>query len=107
MASGRANKAKAALDEERRSLSFRPHQRPLGTVFTTKHCRLGLSDVASFFDDWRNFRVGEVTLEALFVPIEDDPNSVGFLRIAKDGRALGTVLLALIGAFGREDFQKA
>src|SRR5215468_5516549 len=77
--------------------SSQSRRQSLGAVFAAEHCRLGLSDVASLFNDRRNLRVSEKIPEALFVPIEDHPNPIGFHRIAIDGRTPGTMLLALFG----------
>src|SRR5205814_780322 len=69
-----------------------------------RHLRPAL--VSGLLHDRRDFRVGHEACPALFIPVEDRPHAVLFARIAEDGAALGTVLLALVGALGREDFQK-
>src|SRR5437879_6197584 len=79
----------------------------LGAVPTAEDRRLRLTYVPGFRNDRRNFRVGEEVLEALLIPVEDHPDPIGFRRIAKDGRTLGAVLLSLLGALGRKDFQEA
>ena len=66
-----------------------------------------LTYVPGFRNDRRDRGVGEEVLEALLIPVEDHPDSIGLRGIAKDGRTLGAVLLSLVGALGREDFQEA
>jgi hypothetical protein len=56
--------------------------------------------VSCFFEDRRDLWVGDEILEALLIPVEDDPNPVGLGGIAKNGRPLGSVLLSLLGALG-------
>src|SRR5437879_2103074 len=62
--------------------------------------------VTGLHHDRRDFRVGHEACPALFIPIEERPHAVFLARIAEDGTALGAVLLALVGALGREDLQE-
>ena len=60
-----------------------------------------------FFEDRRDLGVGDEVLKALLVPVEEHPDPVVLIRIAKDGRTLGPVLLSLLGALRLEDLQEA
>src|SRR5690242_4435162 len=68
---------------------------------------LGLRLVARFLHDRRHVGVGDEALPALLVPVEYDPDAVVLGGVAEDQRALGAVLLALLGALGGEDVQEA
>jgi hypothetical protein len=64
----------------------------LSAVLADERGGLGLTDVPGFLDDRRDLRVGQEVLEALLVPVEDHPDPVGLYWVAKDRRALGSVL---------------
>src|SRR5690242_19172476 len=63
--------------------------------------------VPGLLHDRRDVGVGDEALPALLVPVENRPDPIGLGRIAEDQRALGPVLLALLGALGGEDLQEA
>ena len=48
----------------------------------------------------QDLRVADEALPALRVPIEEHPDPVFLIGIAKHSRALGPVLLSLLGALG-------
>src|SRR5215510_1818799 len=70
----------------------------LGVQLTPELCHLRLRFVARFFQDGWDFGVGDKVLPALLIPVEEHPDPVGLIRIAKDGRTLGTMLLSLLSA---------
>ena len=80
--------------------------RLLGVVLAAELRRLGLSLVSGFLQDRRDLGVGDEVLPALGIPVEEHPDPVVLVGVAKDRRTLGTVLLSLLGALGREDFRK-
>ena len=53
--------------------------------------------------DRRDVGVGDEVLPALRVPVEEHPDPALLIRVAKDVRTLGPVLLSLLEACGRED----
>src|SRR2546429_1293723 len=69
--------------------------------------RLGPTLVPGFLHDRGDLGVGDEALPTRRIPVEEHPDPVVLVGIAKDGRTLGPVLLSLLGALGREDFQKA
>src|SRR5439155_8922672 len=79
----------------------------LGAVLAAERRRLGPTLVPGFLNDRRDLGVGEEVLKALLIPVEEHPDPVVLIGIAKDGRTLGPVLLSLPSALGREDFQEA
>src|SRR5205814_8266745 len=82
-------------------------RRGLGVVPAAEPGRLRPALVPGLLHDRRDLRVGHEALPAFRVPVEQHPHPVGLVGIAEDGRALGSVLLALLGALGREDAQEA
>src|SRR6478735_6478520 len=78
-----------------------------GVVGAAEPGGLGAALVPGFLQDRRDVRVGDEALPALGVPVEEHPDAVGFIRVAEDGRSLGTVLPSLLGTRGREDVQEA
>jgi hypothetical protein len=50
--------------------------------------------------DRRDLGVGKEALPALLIPVEDHPDPVVLIGIAKDERTLGPVLLSLLSALG-------
>src|SRR5437870_3800240 len=79
----------------------------LGVVPTAELRRLGLTLVPGFLHDRGDLGVGDEALPTLGIPVEERPDPVGLVGVAIDGRTLGTVLLALLGALGREDLDEA
>jgi hypothetical protein len=67
---------------------------------------LGAALVPGFLQDRRDLRVRDEALPTVGIPVEEHPDPVGLIGIAKDGRAPGTVLRSLLGAIGREDVQE-
>ena len=72
----------------------------LGVELAAERRRLGLTDGPGFLKDRGDLRVGDEVLPALLIPVEERPNPVVLIGIAKDGRTLGSVLLSLLSAFG-------
>ena len=72
----------------------------LGVVPAAELCRPGFPFVARFLKDRRALRIGDEVLKALLVPVEENPYPVVLSGVAKNGRALGSVLLSLFGAGG-------
>src|SRR5437763_6934917 len=70
-----------------------------------RHLRPAL--VPSLLHDRRDIRVGGEALPAVEIPVEDDPDPVGLVRVAEHERALRAVLLALLGTLGGEDTREA
>src|SRR4051812_29458151 len=68
---------------------------------------LGRALVPCLLHDPRGGGVGGEALEALRIPVEADPDPIALVGIAKDRRALGPMLLALLRALGREDLDEA
>jgi hypothetical protein len=56
--------------------------------------------VPGFLKDRGDLGVGDEVLKALLIPVEEHPDPVVLIGIAKDGRTLGPVLLSLLSAFG-------
>src|ERR1700716_4356715 len=81
--------------------------RSLCVVPADERGRLRLADVSGFAQDRRYLGVSDEALPAVGVPVEQDPDPVALDRVAEHCRALGPVLLALLGALGREDVQEA
>src|SRR5207302_5646505 len=79
----------------------------LGVVPAAELRRLRLPFVPRFLQDRRDLGVGDEALPALRVPVEEHPDPVFLVGIAKDGRTLRPVLLSLLGALGREDLLEA
>src|SRR4051812_15095940 len=77
-----------------------------GAVFAAGRCGLGPALVAGFLDDRRDLGIVEEALEALFIPVEEHPDPILLVGIAEDGRALGPVLLPLLGTLRREDLRE-
>jgi hypothetical protein len=63
---------------------------------------LGPACEPSLLEDRRDLGIGHEVLVALLVPVEDYPDPVVVIGIAKDVRTLGPMLLALLSALGRE-----
>src|SRR3954468_2148000 len=78
-----------------------------GVVGAAEPGGLGAPLVPGFPQDGGDVRVGDEALPAFGIPVEEDPDAVGFVRITEDSGALGTVLPSLLGARGREDVQEA
>src|SRR4051794_2986639 len=74
-----------------------------GAVLAAGRRGLGPALVAGFLDDRRDLGIVEEALEALLVPVEEDPDPILLVGIPKHARALGTVLLPLLGTLRRED----
>ena len=72
----------------------------LGVVLAAELRRLRLTFVPGFFKDRRDLRVGDEVLKARLIPVEEHPDPVARIWIAKDGRTLGPVLLSLLSALG-------
>src|SRR5438552_1951850 len=68
---------------------------------------LGPALVPGLLHDRGDGGVGDEALPAVFVPVEDRPDPVVLVGVAKDVRALGPMLLPLLGALGREDLHEA
>src|SRR3954468_19948443 len=66
-----------------------------------EHLRPAL--VSSLLHDRRHLGVGDEALPAVRIPVEDHPDPVVLAGIAEHERALGPVLLPLLGPLGRED----
>src|SRR6266542_5962079 len=79
----------------------------LGVVLAAEPRGLGAALVPGFLQDRGDVRVGDEALPTVGIPVEEHPDPVGLVGIAEDGRALATVLPALLGALGREDTQEA
>jgi hypothetical protein len=79
----------------------------LSVVLAAEFGRLGLTFVARFLQDCGDFRVGNEVLPARPIPVEEHPDPIVLIGIAKDGRALGSMLPSLLSALGREDLQRA
>src|SRR6266508_1975211 len=79
----------------------------LGVVLAAELRRLGPTFVAGFLKDRRDLGVGGEVLPALLIPLEEHPDPVVLIGIAKDVRTLGPVLLSLLSALGREDLHEA
>ena len=62
--------------------------------------------MSGLLHDRRDLGVGHEALPTLLVPVEHDPDAVVLGGVAEDERALGAVLLALLGAVGREDVEE-
>jgi len=77
-----------------------PWELQLGAVLAAELRRLGLTFVPGFFNDRRDLGVGEEVLPARLIPVEEHPDPVGLIGIAKHGRTLGPVLLSLLSALG-------
>src|SRR5207247_204022 len=73
----------------------------LGAVLAAKPCHLGLTFVPGFFQDRRDLGIRDEALPALLIPVEQHPDPVVLIGIAKDDTALRPVLHALLGALGR------
>src|SRR4029077_6261344 len=56
--------------------------------------------------DRRDLGVGDEALPPRRIPVEENPDPVVLVRVAEHGRALRAVLLALLGALGREDLHE-
>src|SRR6476659_6830259 len=69
--------------------------------------RLRPALVPGFLHDRRDLGVGDEALPTLLVPVEQHPDPVGLIGIAKHLRALRPVLPTLLGALGREDAHEA
>jgi hypothetical protein len=63
--------------------------------------------LCGFLKDRRDLGVGDEVLPALPIPVEEHQDPVALIGIAIDGRTSRPVLLSLLGALGREDFQEA
>ena len=58
----------------------------LGVVLAAERRRLGSTFVPGFLQDRRDLGVGDEVLPALLVPVEEHPDPVVLIGIAKDGR---------------------
>src|SRR5262249_24657246 len=84
------------------------HNRERSGAAATCELRGGrLPLVARLGQDRRHLGVGDEALPALLVPVEDHPGPVLLERVAEHERPLGTALLALLRALGREDLHEA
>src|SRR5437763_7294906 len=72
----------------------------LGVVLAAEPRRLGPTFVPGFLKDRRDLGVGDEVLPALRIPVEEHPDPVVLIGIAKHGRTLRTVLLPLLSALG-------
>ena len=79
----------------------------LRVVLAAELRRLGLTFVPGFLQDRGDLGVGDEALPTLRIPVEEHPDPVVLIGIAKDVRTLGPVLLSLLSALGREDIQEA
>ncbi len=72
----------------------------LGAVLAAELRRLEPTFGPGFFQDWWDLGVGDEALPALLIPVEDCPDPVVLIGIAKDEHTLGPVLLSLLSALG-------
>src|SRR4051794_38029587 len=79
----------------------------LGVVIAVGLGRLRPALVTGFLHDRRDLRVGDEALPTLLIPVEEHPDPVRLVGIAKDLRALRAVFPALFGALGRKDAREA
>src|SRR5439155_26907117 len=79
----------------------------LGVVLAAELRRLGPTFVPGFLKDRRDLGVGDEVLPPRRIPVEEHPDPVVLIGIAKHGRTLRTVLLSLLSTLGREDVQEA
>src|ERR1700716_4416641 len=72
----------------------------LRVVLAAELRRLGPAFVPGFLNDRRDLGVGEELLKALPIPVEEHPDPVVLIGVAKDSRTLGPVLRSLLRALG-------
>src|SRR5687768_12481414 len=70
----------------------------LGVVLASELSRLRLPFVPGFLQDRRDLGVGDEALPSLRIPVEEHPDPVVLIGIAKHGRTFGPVLLTLLSA---------
>src|SRR5207248_8971533 len=70
----------------------------LGVVLASELRRLGLTFVPGFLQDRRDLGVGDEALPTRPIPVEENPDPVLLIGIAKDCRTFGPVLLSLLSA---------
>src|SRR4249919_3231131 len=79
----------------------------LGVEVAAERRSLGPTLVSGLLHDRGDVRVGDEALPAFLVPVEDHPDPVVFVGVAKDVRTLRPVLLPLLGALRGEDLHEA
>ena len=77
-----------------------PQDYQLGVVLAPELRCLGSTFVPSFLKDRRDLRVGDEVLPARRIPVEEHPDPVVLIGVAKHGRTLRTVLLPFLSALG-------
>ena len=87
-------------------LGAAPHGETLGVVLAAELRRLGPTFVPGFLKDRRDLGVGDEVLPALLIPVEEHPDPVVLIGIAKDGRTLGPVLPSLPAPLVEKIFTK-
>src|SRR5215212_2802278 len=102
VAATRLRRPAAATSRAAASGSSRPSSAPpipgdvLGVVPAADFRRLRLTSVPGFLKDRRDVGIGDEALPALGIPVEERPDPVLLIGIAKDGRTLRPVLLSLL-----------
>jgi hypothetical protein len=67
---------------------LRAHGQVLGVVLSAERRRLGPTLVPSLLKDRRDLGVRDKVLPARLIPVEEHPDPIVLIRIAKDGRTI-------------------